>query len=52
MAMTRQSALDIMVCAALSQTDQYRILALPDPIEPASSQQLSQEEGAIPWRTP
>jgi hypothetical protein len=33
MAMTRKSALDIVVRAALSQEDQYRILALPYPVE-------------------
>jgi hypothetical protein len=31
-AMTRQSASDIVVRAALSQADQYRILALPYPV--------------------
>jgi hypothetical protein len=33
MAMTSQSALDIVVRAALSQADQRRILALPYPVE-------------------
>ena len=33
MAMTRQSASDIVGRAALSQADQYRILALPYPVE-------------------
>jgi hypothetical protein len=31
--MTRQSASDIVVRAALSQADRYRILALPYPVE-------------------
>ena len=49
-AMTRHSASDVVVRAALSQADQYRILALPYPVEHQFFWQLLADVGVTQER--
>jgi hypothetical protein len=50
MAVTRRSALDIAVRTALSRADQYRILALPYPVEHQAFWQLLADLGVTQER--